>query len=100
MEEITKNVIAASGLDHSCFNIEFFYNEEQGRIWLLEVNVRLSQSHCDLFAKVDGASSQRVMIDVAKGRVPRMPRRLTPGLQASRFRTASSRRPGSSSSSV
>lgn len=75
MREITTDVIAASGLDHSCFNIEFFYDEDAGRIWLLEVNVRLSQSHCDLFAKVDGASSQRVMLDVAQGRDPRMPHR-------------------------
>lgn len=75
MREITTDVIAASGLNHSCFNIEFFYDEDAGRIWLLEVNVRLSQSHCDLFAKVDGASSQRVMLDVAQGRDPRMPDR-------------------------
>ena len=75
MEQITRDVIVASELDHSCFNIEFFYDEDRGHIWLLEVNVRLSQSHCDLFAKVDGASSQRVMLDLAQGRDPRMPHR-------------------------
>ena len=75
MEQIATDVVTAAGLDHSCFNIEFFYDPEPGKIWLLEVNVRLSQSHCDLFAKVDGASNQRAMIDVAQGRVPRMPHR-------------------------
>ncbi len=75
MEQIAAEVIVAAGLDHSCFNIEFFYDEDAGRIWLLEVNVRLSQSHCDLFTKVDGVTSQRALIDVAQGRAPRMPYR-------------------------
>ena len=75
MEEIATTVVAAAGLDQSCFNMEFFYDEKDGQIWVLEVNARLSQSHCDLFAKVDGASSQRVLFDVARGKEPRMPRR-------------------------
>ncbi|MEX1177744.1 MAG: ATP-grasp domain-containing protein [Nitriliruptor sp.] len=75
MAQIADDVIRQSGLDHACFNIEFFYDQEAGQLWLLEVNTRLSQSHCDLFAKVDGASSQRAMLDVALGRQPRMPYR-------------------------
>ncbi|MDZ7676194.1 MAG: ATP-grasp domain-containing protein [Acidimicrobiales bacterium] len=76
MAQIAGEVVTAAGLNHSCFNAEFFYDTEQGELWFLEVNVRLSQSHCDLFAKVDGASSQRAMIDLAQGRTPRMPYRL------------------------
>lgn len=75
MEEIAIKVVVAAGLDHSCFNVEFFHDEAQGRVWLLEINARLSQSHCDLFAKVDGVSSQRVLLDVARGASPRMPHR-------------------------
>lgn len=75
MQQVATEVITASGLDHSCFNIEFFYDEDHGRIWLLEINVRLSQSHCDLFAKVDGVSSQRALLDVAHGKLPRVPHR-------------------------
>ncbi len=76
MADIAADVITHSGLDHACFNVEFFYDEVAGQLWLLEVNTRLSLSHCDLFAKVDGASSQRALLDVAMGRQPRMPHRL------------------------
>lgn len=72
MTEIAKDVVGQAELDHCCFNAEFFYDEEQGQIWILEINTRLSQSHCDLFAKVDGASSQRAMLSVSQGRMPRM----------------------------
>lgn len=75
MEQIAKDVVAQAELDHCCFNAEFFYDEQQGQIWILEVNTRLSQSHCDLFAKVDGVSSQRAMLGVSQGRAPRMPYR-------------------------
>jgi hypothetical protein len=72
MAQIAKDVVVQAGLDHSCFNAEFFYDETEGQIWLLEINTRLSQSHCDLFAKVDGTSSQRAMLDLSQGRSPRM----------------------------
>jgi hypothetical protein len=75
MMQISEDVVRQVGLDNSCFNVEFFYDEEEGHLWLLEVNTRLSQSHSDLFAKVDGASNQRAMLDVAQGRSPRMPLR-------------------------
>ena len=72
MQQIAIAVVGQAGLDHCCFNAEFFYDEDQGQIWILEINTRLSQSHCDLFAKVDGASSQRAMLALSQGRNPRM----------------------------
>lgn len=75
MIEVARDVITQSGLDGSGFNVECFYDDATGHIWILEVNTRPSQSHFDLFAKVDGASSQRVLLDVAQGRRPRLPRR-------------------------
>lgn len=72
MEQIAKDVVLQAGLDHCCFNAEFYYDQDEGRIWILEVNTRLSQSHCDLFDKVDGASSQRALLDLSQGRAPRM----------------------------
>jgi hypothetical protein len=75
MMQISEDVVRQVGLDDSCFNVEFFYDEQEGHLWLLEVNTRLSQSHSDMFAKVDGASNQRAMLDVAQGRSPRMPYR-------------------------
>jgi len=68
-------VVEHLGLRESCFNMEFFWDERTDRLWLLEINTRLSESHCDLFEKVDGVSNQSVMIDLALGRQPSMPRR-------------------------
>ena len=75
MRELTERVMRHIGFDNSAFNIEFFWDEVQDRIWLLEINTRLSQSHCDLFEKVDGASHQQVAVDLALGRRPGMPHR-------------------------
>jgi len=73
MYEITRKVMAHIGYDNAGFNIEFFWDEVGERIWLLEINTRIAQSHCDLFEMVDGVSHQQVTIDIALGRRPDMP---------------------------
>lgn len=45
------------------------------KIWLLEINTRISQSHSYIFEQVDGVSNQQLSIDLALGRKPDMPRR-------------------------
>lgn len=74
MAEISVNIMSRIGLDNSPFNIEFFYNRENDYLGLLEINPRISQSHADLYAKVDGASNHQALIDITLGRIPRMPR--------------------------
>ncbi|GAA0681592.1 ATP-grasp domain-containing protein [Marinobacterium maritimum] len=61
------------GFDNGPFNVEFFWNPETGAIRLLEVNPRISQSHCPLFRDVDGLSHHKVMIDLGLGRKPDFP---------------------------
>lgn len=73
MHRITETIIPAMGFDDSAFNIEYYWNREQDRIWLLEINTRVSQSHSDVFEKVDGASNQAITVDVALGRNPEFP---------------------------
>jgi len=73
MREIAARVMRHTGYDDAAFNIEFFWDETQDRIWLLEINTRISESHCTLFEKVDGVSHQQVAVDLALGRTPRMP---------------------------
>lgn len=73
MYEITRKIMAHIGYDNAAFNIEFFWDELQDRIWLLEINTRVSQSHCDLFESVDGVSHQQVTVDLGLGRKPDMP---------------------------
>ena len=70
MRELTKTIMTYIGYDNAAFNIEYFWDEMQNRIWLLEINTRISQSHCDLFEKVDGVSNQQVTIDLALGLSP------------------------------
>jgi hypothetical protein len=73
MNEITRKVMAHIGYDNAGFNVEYYWDEVQNKIWLLEINTRIAQSHCDLFEMVDGVSHQQVTVDLGLGRKPDMP---------------------------
>lgn len=75
MRELTRTIMAHIGYDNAAFNIEYYWDEVQDRIWLLEINTRVAQSHCDLFEKVDGVSHQQVTVDLALGQLPDLPSR-------------------------
>ncbi len=75
MQDLTRQIMIHIGYDDAAFNIEYFWDEVQDRIWLLEINTRIAQSHCDLFEKVDGVSHQQVAVDLALGNLPDMPHR-------------------------
>ncbi len=70
MEEIARTVLEEIGLDDSAFNMEFFWDRRRGRIWILEINPRISQSHGDLFEKVDGIPHHQILVDLARGHRP------------------------------
>ena len=73
MGEIAKRMAERTGLDDTPFNIEFFVDRERDRLWLLELNVRISKSHSPLFEKVTGVPNSEVMLDVALGERPDYP---------------------------
>ena len=75
MIEAAERFLHHIGYDRSPFNMEFYWDEQQDAIWLLEANARISKSHCPLFEMVDGRSHHQVMIDVALGRRPDFPQR-------------------------
>lgn len=75
MWEISRTIMTHIGYDNAGFNIEYFWDEVENRIWLLEINTRIAQSHCDLFEMVDGVSHQQVTVDLGLGRKPDMPHR-------------------------
>ncbi|WP_299822235.1 ATP-grasp domain-containing protein [uncultured Jannaschia sp.] len=75
MWDISRKVMEHIGYDNAGFNIEYFWDEVENRIWLLEINTRIAQSHCDLFEMVDGVSHQQVTVDLGLGRKPDMPHR-------------------------
>lgn len=70
-----QRIIAATGLDDTPFNVEFFYHEARNAISLLEINARISKSHSPLFDKVEGVPHKEVMLDVALGKRPDYPAR-------------------------
>ncbi|KAB7619642.1 ATP-grasp domain-containing protein [Alkalilimnicola sp. S0819] len=74
MIDVCKRLIAAIGFDQGCFNVEFLWDEARDKLWLVEVNPRISQSHSDLFLKVDGMSNHEIAVAVALGRAPRFRR--------------------------
>jgi len=75
MARIARQALGSSGLNSSAFNVEFYWQAESDRIWLLEINPRISQSHCDLFEKVDGSSNQQITVQLACGETPQFPGR-------------------------
>lgn len=82
MTEVSTRVMRRFGYDDATFNVEFFWDEGTDKLWLLEVNPRLSQSHSAIFHKVDGVSNFDKMLRVALGRRP------LPMRQHGRFRIA------------
>ena len=73
--EVTTEVIKASGLNNSTFNIEFFWDASARRLRLLEVNARHSQEHARLFEMVDGVANHSAMVSLGLGREPQLMRR-------------------------
>src|SRR5690606_9956529 len=80
MQKASVRLLRHIGYDSGTFNIEFFYDSEASKIWLLEVNPRISQSHAALFQLVDGAPNFSEMVSVAVGEQP--PPRAGGGLAA------------------
>ncbi|MFC7407138.1 ATP-grasp domain-containing protein [Georgenia alba] len=61
------------GFDDGAFNVEYMWDPDTDRLRMIEVNTRISQSHSELFLKVDGTSNHEAAIDVALGDPPDMP---------------------------
>ena len=78
MTDISDRIVRQIGLEHTTFNIEFFWDENTGALRVLEVNPRHSQSHAELFAQVDGAANHLAMLRLALGQDPQLPRRAGP----------------------
>ncbi len=75
MEKVVERALGGTGLEECPFNAELFWERPRDRIWLLEINTRISQSHSDLFHLVDGSSNHQVMVELGLGKAPAMPHR-------------------------
>ena len=74
MVDATKKLMAHLGYNQAPFGVEFFWDEDADKLWLLEVNTRISQSHSDQFEKVHGISNHEIALAVALGVKPVIPR--------------------------
>ncbi|MEX2587003.1 MAG: ATP-grasp domain-containing protein [Actinomycetota bacterium] len=70
MTQISTAVMTQIGYTGGAFNIEFFWDEDTDRLWLLEINTRVSQSHSELFASVDGQANHAIPVALAMGKRP------------------------------
>lgn len=75
MAGFARKIMRYIDYDHEAFNIEFFYDRDEDELSILEMNPRISQSHGDLFEKVDGVPNHRIMVDLSVGRRPGFPHR-------------------------
>lgn len=70
MIEVSKKFLEHIGYNNGCFNAEFMWNEAEDKLWLVEFNTRISQSHSEIFVMVDGMSNHEVAVDIALGQRP------------------------------
>lgn len=82
---VSCRVLEQIGFDQACFNIEFFWDQDEDRLWIVEINPRLSQSHSNLFEKVDGASNHQVAVHLALGEPPEFDHGSGPYRAAAKF---------------
>ena len=75
MADIAVALMEGLGFDNGLFNIEMTYDAAADRIAIIEINPRLASQFADLYEKVDGTSSYRVLLDIAEGRAPAFTRR-------------------------
>lgn len=72
MSDASARIMEQIGYDGGAFNIEYFWDREQDRLWLLEINPRISQSHAPQFRLVDGDANMKVLADLALGQRPQL----------------------------
>lgn len=92
MSALAASLMAGSGFDDSCFNVEMFYDAARDRITLIEVNPRMSYQFADLYERVDGMNTYEVQLRLATGEPCAFPRNAARGVAGSfvmrRFRDA------------
>lgn len=68
--DLAERIMLGIGFDNGCFNMEFFHDPATDKLWMIEINPRISQSHSQIFRMVDGISNHQVALSVALGEDP------------------------------
>lgn len=85
MTAIATEVLKYIGYDNNAFNIEFFWDEAEDKVWLIEINTRISQAHSKMFQHVDGMSNLLITVELGLGRDPKFPHRMGEYKHAGKF---------------
>ncbi|MFW5826058.1 MAG: ATP-grasp domain-containing protein [bacterium] len=70
LERLTSELVEPFGLCETGFNVEYFYDKQTDSIAILEINPRFSQSHAELYSRVEGTSNHQLLVDLALGNEP------------------------------
>lgn len=70
MSRIAETFMKGIGYTDALFNVEFIYNPAADTVHIVEVNPKIASQFIDLFEKVDGTSSYRILLQVALGEEP------------------------------
>jgi hypothetical protein len=83
--EVAQRFLCAIGYRHGFFNLEFFYDEDDDRLRVIECNPRLAAQFSDLYERVHGVDAHAMALALALGADPRLlpQRRPTAGVAAS-----------------
>ncbi len=83
--DVCRRIIKRVSFDDGCFNVEFLWDKEIDKLWVIEVNTRISQSHCEMFRRVDGMSNHEIAVSVALGKEPHFPENKGDSKTAAKF---------------
>ncbi len=74
MLALAEKMVRGLGIQHGQFNVELIYDRERDTLQLIEVHPRISYQFADLYADVDGANTYDLMLALAVGEPPKLPR--------------------------
>ncbi len=68
--EVARLFLQEIGFTHGLFNMEFFYDQEQDVISVIEFNPRMASQFSDLYARVDGINLHEISLALGHGLDP------------------------------
>jgi len=68
--DVAHRFLAAVGLTHGLFNMEFFYDAAADRLTVIEFNPRMASQYSDLYQRVLGVDLHAIGLALAHGRDP------------------------------
>jgi hypothetical protein len=68
--DVARRFLAAIGYNHGFFNLEFFYDERDDSLRVIECNPRLASQFSDLYERVHGTDVHAMAVALALGEEP------------------------------